>query len=83
MCFTALLKLNQLQFSLSSHYSVDQLCDALREIKFLYHDAYGYEPEFTPSDIIDELQRNANILIDTEIVPKATMRRFIRSLKKR
>lgn len=83
MCFTALLILKQLQFSLSSHCSIDQLCDTLREIKFLYHDAYGYEPEFTPSDITDELQRNANILIDTEIVPKATMRRFIRSLKKR
>ena len=83
MCFTALLILKQLQFSLSSHYSVDQLCDTLREIRFLYHDAYGYEPVFTPSDITDELQRNANILIDTEIVPKPTMRKYIRSLGKR
>lgn len=83
MCFTALLILKQLQFSLGTHYSVDQLCDTLRKIKFLYHDAYGYEPEFTPSDLTDELQRSANILIDTEIIPKATMRKIIRSLKKR
>lgn len=82
ICFIALLILKQLQQSLNQHHSVDSLCDTLRGIKMLYHDAYGYEPAFDRTDITDELQQNANILIDTEIVPKAAMRAILRQIKK-
>lgn len=82
ICFTALLILKQLQQSLPSHYSVDNLCDTLRSVRMLYHDAYGYEPAFDRTDLTDELQRNANILIDTEIVTKPAMRKILKKIKK-
>lgn len=82
ICFMALLILKQLQQSLPIHHSVDSLCDTLRGIKMLYHDAYGYEPAFGRTDLTDELQQNANIQIDTEIVPKAAMRGILRQIKK-
>lgn len=82
ICFIALLILKQLQQSLPEHHSVDSLCDTLRRIKMLYHDAYGYEPAFDRTNLTDELQQNANILIDTEIVPKHAMRAILRQIKK-
>lgn len=81
ICFTALLILKQLQQSLPIHRSVDQLCDTLRSVKLLYHDAYGYEPAFERTNLTDELQANANILIDTEIITKAAMRKILRQIK--
>ena len=81
VCFIALLILKQLQQSLPIRHSVDNLCDTLRSIKLLYHDAYGYEPAFDRTDLTDELQANVNILIDTEIIPKPAMRKIIKQLK--
>ena len=81
VCFIALLILKQLQQSLPISHSVDNLCDTLRSIKLLYHDAYGYEPAFDRTDLTDELQANVNILIDTEIIPKPAMRKIIKQLK--
>lgn len=81
ICFTALLVLKQLQQSLPVHHSVDRLCDTLRSVKMLHHDAYGYEPAFDRTDLTDELQRNAGILIDTEIVTKPAMRRILKKIK--
>ena len=81
VCFMALLILKQLQQSLPQHYSIDRLCDTLRAVKMLYHDAYGYEPAFDRTDLTDELQQNANILIDTEIVTKPAMRKILRQIK--
>ena len=81
VCFIALLILKRLQQSLPISHSVDNLCDTLRSIKLLYHDAYGYEPAFDRTDLTDELQANVNILIDTEIIPKPAMRKIIKQLK--
>lgn len=81
ICFMALLILKQLQQSLPLHHSVDSLCDTLRGIKMLYHDAYGYEPAFDRTDLTDELQQNANIVLDTEIVTKPAMRKILRQIK--
>lgn len=82
VCFMALLILKQLQQSLPTHYSVDSLCDTLRAVKLLYHDTEGYEPAFDRTVLTDELQQNANILIDTEIIPKRAMRQILRQIKK-
>lgn len=81
VCFMALLILKQLQQALPQHHSVDCLCDTLRSIKLLYHDAYGYEPAFDRTQLTDELQLNANILIDTEIIPKPAMRKILKQIK--
>ena len=82
-CFISLLLLKQLQHSLPQKHSIDSLCDTLRSIKLLYHDAYGYEPAFDRTDLTDELQANANILIDTEIIPKPAMRKILKQIKER
>ena len=81
VCFMALLILKQLQQSLPQHHSIDSLCDTLRSMKLLYHDAYGYQPSFDRTDFTDELQQNAGILIDTEIITKSTMRKTLKRIK--
>lgn len=81
ICFIALLLIKQLQKSLSDNYSVEQICDTLKAIKLLYHDAYGYEPAFNRTPLTDELQSITNILIDTEIIPKMAMRRILKQIK--
>ena len=81
VCFIALLIIKQLQKALENRYTIDELCDTLREIKMLYHDAYGYEPAFNRTQLTDDLQENANILIDTEIIAKPTMRKFLKQLR--
>lgn len=81
ICFIALLLIKQLQKSLTIKCSIEQLCDTLKSIKLLYHDAYGYEPAFNRTSLTDELQSNANILIDTQIIPKTAMRRILKHIK--
>lgn len=82
ICFMALLILKQLQQSLPRHHSIDQLCQTLRSVKMLYHEAYGYEPAFDRTPLTDEFQQHADILIDTEIVTKPEMRRILKKIKK-
>ena len=83
VCFIALLIVKQLQKSLGGRYSVDMLCDTLRGMKLLCHDAYGYEPAFDRTELTDDLQANANILIDTEIITKPAMRKILKQLDDR
>lgn len=81
VCFIALMLLKQLQLSLPTHYSVETICKTLRTITFTYYNAYGYIPDFDRTAMTDELQQNANILIDTEIVTKPAMRKILKSIK--
>lgn len=81
ICFISLLIIKQLQQTLPLHHSIDTICDTLRSIKMLYHDAYGYQPAFDRTDLTDELQYYANILIDTEIITKSAMRKILKQIK--
>lgn len=81
VCFTALLIIKQLQKSLGYICSVEQLCDTLRSIKLLYHEAYGYEPAFDRTELTDQLQSLSNILIDTQITPKSAMKKILKQIK--
>lgn len=81
VCFIALLIIKQLQKTLGNICSVEQLCKTLRNIKFLYHDAYGYEPAFDRTELTDQLQSSSNILIDTQITPKSAMKKILKQIK--
>lgn len=81
-CFISLLIIKQLQKGLGNAYSVEAICNTLKDLKLLYHDAYGYEPAFNRTPLTDAIQSTANILIDTEIIPKPAMRRILKDIKK-
>lgn len=81
VCFIALLIIKQLQKALGDICSVEQLCDTLRSIKLLYHDAYGYEPSFDRTELTDHLQSLSNILIDTQIIPRSAMKKILKKIK--
>lgn len=83
ICFIALLIIKNLQKNLEAQCSVEQLCNTLRSVRLLYHEAYGYEPAFNRTPLTDALQSDANFLIDTEIIPKAAMRKILRRIKER
>lgn len=82
ICFISLLIIKQLQKTINGSMSVETICDTLRGLKLLYHDAYGYEPAFNRTALTDTLQATANIVIDTEIISKPTMKRILRDVKK-
>lgn len=88
-CFIALLMLKMLQRKMNEDlseedaFSVESIRERLGYIKFLCHDAYGYEPAFDRDKVIDRMQDVLNLRIDTEIITKPRMRALLRKPVKR
>ena len=87
-CFIALLMLKMLQKKMNEgrkeedSFSVEAIREQLSKIKYLYHDAYGYEPAFDRNDTTDRMQNVLNLCIDTEIITKPRMRAILRETSK-
>lgn len=83
-CFIALLMLKMLQRKMNEglkecdHFSVEAIREQLSNIKYLRHDACGYEPTFDRNIITDRMQEVLNLQMDTEIVTKPKMRALLR-----
>lgn len=83
ICFIALVMLKLLQKKVNEGYPeeqsipVEQIREALSEIKYLYHDAAGYEPAFNNSETIVRLQKATGKVIDNEIISKSRMKSLL------
>lgn len=83
-CFIALLMLKMLQKKVNAGLRegetipVEAIREKLSGIRFLYHDACGYEPAFNRDDVTDRIQDALNIHIDYEIITKPRMRALLR-----
>lgn len=83
-CFIALLMLKMVQRKINEglkdedRFSAEAIREQLSKIKYLCHDAYGYEPAFDRNRMIDRMQDAFNLHIDNEIIPKSRMRALLR-----
>lgn len=88
-CFIALLLLKMFQQRINDglktedQFSVEALREQLSKIKYLCHEAYGYEPSFDRNHMTDRMREVFNKQIDTEIIPKPRMRAMLRKTTKR
>ena len=90
VCFLAMVSLKTLQKQLTqanpeaykaNPLTIDSLINTLRDIRFDHFPGIGYRPLFTRNELTDNLQKLANISIDTEIVKQTTMKKLYRSVK--
>lgn len=84
ICFIALLMLKMFQRKMNRGlkqeecFSVEAIREQLSKIKYLYHDAYGYEPVFNRNNMTDRMQEVLDKHIDYEIITKSCMRALLR-----
>ena len=87
-CFIALLMLKMLQrrvnegLSEEEAFPVEAIREQLGKIKYLCHDACGYEPAFDRNKLTDRMQEVSNMQIDNEIITKPRMRALLRKPSK-
>jgi transposase len=79
VCFIALLMIKRLQKKLGA-YSVEQIIDQLKLLKYTLLEAHGYIPAFDRTEMIDNIQSIMGKRFDQEIITKPAMRALIREL---
>ncbi|MBO6111560.1 MAG: transposase, partial [Lachnospiraceae bacterium] len=67
---------------LDEKYTVCELIKTLRSMNFFKMSGIGYLPEYTRTEITDDLHDVFGFRTDTEIVPTRNMRSIIASTKK-
>ena len=83
-CFIALLMLKMLQRKVNEGlkeedcFSVEAIREQLSNIRYLCHDACGYEPAFDRNKMTDRMQEVLNMHMDNEIITKPRMRALLR-----
>lgn len=84
ICFLSMVILKILQKQLNMpEVSIDQLISTIRNFKLGYIQGVGYMPLFERNDITDRLQQNADICIDTQIVPVKAINAIYREMLKK
>lgn len=81
-CFLSLLIYRMLEQKLDEKYTVSELTQALRSMDFFRIEGLGYLPEYTRTEITDDLHEVFGFRTDTEIVTDKTMKKIIRATKK-
>jgi len=81
-CFLSLLVYRLLEHKLDEKYTVSELTQTLRKMNFFRMEGIGYLPEYTRTEITDELHDKFGFRTDTEIVTEKTMKKIIRATKK-
>jgi hypothetical protein len=61
-------------------YSVEQIIDQLKLLKYTLLEAHGYIPAFDRTEMIDNIQSIMGKRFDQEIITKPAMRALIREL---
>lgn len=81
-CFLSLLVYRMLEHRLDEKYTVSELTKTLRCMDFFRIDGIGYLPEYTRTEITDDLHEAFGFRTDTEIVTDKTMKKIIKETKK-
>lgn len=81
-CYLALFIYRYLEHQLNDKYTVHEIVTKLQEMKMLEHKGKGYEPEYTRTDLTDDLHYFLGVNTDTEIVPYKKIKKILSDQEK-
>ena len=81
VCFIALLIFRIIENELGYRYTSSEILSALRDIRFLIEKGEGYRPNFTRTDLTDDLHKCAGFRLDTELITNQKLRQIRKSIK--
>ena len=83
VCFIALLVLKILHKQLAGRFPAGQIRQTLAGMNLLHLEGFGYVPAFNNDELAREIQNNAKIHIDTQIITPAKIKANYRAARKR
>ena len=81
VCFIALLIFRIIENELGYRYTSSEILDAIRDFRFLIEKGEGYRPNFTRTDLTDDLHKCAGFRLDTELVTSQKLRQIRKFIK--
>lgn len=81
-CFIALIVYRYLEKKLDDKYTIDQILSTLRNMDFIKREGFGYEPDYTRTELTDDLHKAFDFNTSKEIVPTKVMRNICSNTKK-
>lgn len=81
-CFLSLLVYRKLEHKLNEKYTSNELITTLRKMNFFRLDGIGYLPEYTRTQITDDLHEEFGFRTDTEIITDKTMKKILKETRK-
>ena len=82
-CFLSLVLYKYLAKRLRGSYSCEQICQTLRSMEVRELLGEGYIPNYTRTDLTDDLHESFGFRTDYDFIPKDTMKKIITSSRKR
>ena len=82
-CFLSLVLYKYLAKRLRGSYSCEQICQTLRSMEVRELLGEGYIPNYTRTDLTDDLHESFGFRTDYDFIPKDTMKKIITSSQKR
>ncbi len=82
-CFLSLVLYKYLAKRLCGNYSCEQICETLRSMEVRELLGEGYVPNYTRTDLTDDLHESFGFRTDYDFIPKDTMKKIIASSQKR
>ena len=82
-CFLSLVLYKYLAKRLRGSYSCEQICQTLRSMEVRELIGEGYVPNYTRTDLTDDLHESFGFRTDYDFIPKDTMKKIITSSQKR
>ncbi len=80
-CFLSLLVYRLLEKRLGNKYTVEEIIDTLSSFMFSKVPHEGYEPQYTRTDLTDDLHEAFGFRSDFQIVPEKNMKKIFRQTK--
>lgn len=81
-CFIVLLIHRLLEKKLEEKYTCEEIINCLREMNLMYIGEEGYIPEYTRTDLTDELHEKYGFRTDYEITTEKKIKKILKELKK-
>ena len=81
-CFIALLIHRLLEKKIEEKYTCEEIINCLREMNLMYVGEEGYIPEYTRTDLTDELHDKYGFRTDYEITTEKKIEKILKDLKK-
>lgn len=83
ICFVALMLVQILKQSLSTYYTTEELLETLRKMRLHVLSEDGYDPDFTRTDLTDDLIDTFDLPLDQEFISNLQLKQMINRTKKK